>query len=520
MHNIHIIDIAIIILYFVVCIAVGLYKYKSVTTLKEYTLGGRNFPNLVIVTTLFSTEIGSASTMGLAEKIYTLGVFFLVPILVMPIAIWSITALVYGKNIDQFTGCISVSDIMNKLYGKVGRWVTNIAAVPMSIMVVTMQSTALGYLCHYFFSIPVSSSVILSTLILALYSAFGGIRAVAYTDVFQFCVLMLAIPSACFIVYGMESGGGIMHWHRVWDQLPQDMLEFNIDRNNIALFLSLILFSCIPQTEGTFIQRFLLTRNSKQLMQCIKAVIPLNIFFIISVCLIGFLVKAKAPDIDPNTAFVYFIANYLIIGIKGLVIAGLLAVIMSTADSWLNTTSVLITHDIIRKLISLNDRQSLAVARCSTFTMAVLAIILSIYEIGILELEWIGGNFWMPIIVIPLSAGFLKFRTNSKSFVASVVLAITFTCVSGYIVGDFATISLICGMIGSAVGLFGMHHWQKGQGMDPAAKHKAQAAIEEKEQSKIGYANSAEQIEEWYQESSDRNKKIEALLDNLSKDRC
>ena len=97
-------------------------------------------------------------------------------------------------------------------------------------------------------------------------------------------------------------------------------------------------------------QRFLLSRSTKQLVNCIKVVVGLDIFFVITISLIGFLVRVKAPNIDPSTSLLHFIANYLCIGVKGLVIAGLLAVTMSTADSWLNTTSILIAHDIIKKL--------------------------------------------------------------------------------------------------------------------------------------------------------------------------
>lgn len=60
-----------------------------------------------------------------------------------------------------------------------------------------------------------------------------------------------------------------------------------------------------------------------------------------------------------------------------------------------------------------------------------------------------------------------------------------------------------------------MRHWR--QGIDPTAKHKARAAVEEK---KMGYANSAEQIEEWYKDNSARNKKIESLVSNLSNFWC
>ncbi|MDJ1257043.1 MAG: hypothetical protein MRQ07_00055 [Candidatus Midichloria sp.] len=130
------------------------------------------------------------------------------------------------------------------------------------------------------------------------------------------------------------------------------------------------------------------------------------------------------------------------IGIKGVVIAGLLAVIMSTADSWLNTTSVLCSHDIVGKLIPLTEKQALIIARLSTSIIAILAIILSLWERGVMELEWLSSNFWMPIMVVPLAAGFLGFWTNSMSFYSfSDISYIIFTCITGYIVGDFATIS-------------------------------------------------------------------------------
>lgn len=90
---------------------------------------------------------------------------------------------------------------MAKLYGKVGRLVTNIASVFISIGIVTIQAAAMGHLANYFFGIGYNQSVIIAVLILALYSSLGGIRAVAFTDVFQFAVIMVAIPIACSFAY-------------------------------------------------------------------------------------------------------------------------------------------------------------------------------------------------------------------------------------------------------------------------------------------------------------------------------
>ncbi|MHC0448493.1 MAG: sodium:solute symporter family transporter, partial [Candidatus Lariskella arthropodorum] len=180
----------------------------------------------------------------------------------------------------------------------------------------------------------------------------------------------------------------------------------------------------------------------------------------IIICIVGLILKIKEPDIDHNIVFIHFIMEHITVGFKGLIIAGLLAVIMSTAASWLNTTSVLLVHDIISKVIPLTEKQALFTARASTFLLCILTIAFIRTEHGIVELMWLIENFWSPTLAIPLLVGFLKFRTNSKSFIAAVAIAILSTAISGYTVGGLGTISLMCGMTGSAVGLFGMHYWQ------------------------------------------------------------
>ncbi|MDJ1257527.1 MAG: hypothetical protein MRQ07_02585 [Candidatus Midichloria sp.] len=96
---------------------------------------------------------------------------------------------------------------------------------------------------------------------------------------------------------------------------------------------------------------------------------------------------------------------------------------MSTSDSWLNTTSALITHDIIKKLVPLTKKQALFIARLSTCLISNIAIFFSLTGKGVKELDWLAGNFWCPLILLPMIAGFLRFRTNPKSFIASVVFA-------------------------------------------------------------------------------------------------
>lgn len=129
-----------------------------------------------------------------------------------------------------------------------------------------------------------------------------------------------------------------------------------------------------------------------------------------------------------------------------MVIAGLLAVVMSAADSWLNNASSLCPYEVVNKFVILTNSQALLVARMCTAIIAVLAVCLSFFEKGIMELNWIAGNLWSSLIMVPLVAGFLKFRTNSQSFIVGIIVSIIFTCISGYVVNALATISLMWGV--------------------------------------------------------------------------
>lgn len=88
--------------------------------------------------------------MGCIEKVYILGVFFVVTQIFCPLS-WILASKIYGENISQFRGCLSLSDIMRQLYGSVGRHIANITSILISTVVLAMQAIAMGNIIDYFF---------------------------------------------------------------------------------------------------------------------------------------------------------------------------------------------------------------------------------------------------------------------------------------------------------------------------------------------------------------------------------
>ncbi|MFV9927322.1 MAG: hypothetical protein AB8V45_02405 [Candidatus Midichloria sp.] len=131
------------------------------------------------------------------------------------------------------------------------------------------------------------------------------------------------------------------------------MHKFSLNSDNILLFIGLFLYHLLPRIGGVYIQKFLLSRNSWQLVSCLQKIAIIHFFLTIVICLMGIIIKIKEQNLDHPTAFIYFIDNHLAAGAKGLIIAGLLAVVMSTADSWLNNASALYAHEIVNKFVIL-----------------------------------------------------------------------------------------------------------------------------------------------------------------------
>ncbi|MDZ5761712.1 Solute carrier and signal transduction histidine kinase domain protein [Candidatus Cyrtobacter comes] len=460
--GLHAVDIIILVLFLGFCLYMGLKNSSGIRNITDYAVGSRNFHDVVLISTIMGTAISASATTGTVEKIYTHGILFAISRMFLPLT-WWVTMKLYAPRIDKFRGCISVSDMMAKTYGEVGRWVTNVAAILLAVSAVAVQATAFGYTLSYIMGVNFQIGMIAGIIIITLYSAAGGVKSVAFTDVFQVCVFLVAIPAACASAYN-DLGG----YQNVLDSIPEELLTITFTKENMIFFVSAVLYSIMPLGEGAYFQRFLMAKNVAQLVRVFKVLTIITTPFIFLLCLTGFLVKARVPDIDPSYAFTYFVANFLTIGVKGIVVAGIMAVIMSTADSWLNTASVLCAHDIAKRLylkffnIEIDGKKELRIARISLVVISAIACIISLSEKSVMSLAWMADNFWQPIVLIPITAGFLGFGTNTRSFIFSVIFAIIFNVFGIYVEGgELGLFSLMMGLLGSFVGLVGMHYFQK-----------------------------------------------------------
>jgi SSS family solute:Na+ symporter len=121
------------------------------------------------------------------------------------------------------------------------------------------------------------------------------------------------------------------------------------------------------------------------------------------------------------------IQQVLPVGIRGFVVAGIISVVMSSADSFLNSASVAFTNDIVApfKKEKIQGKDGLFTARMATLITGSLAMLFAIKIKSILDILIYAYNFWAPIIMIPLAATLLGVRATTRTFLAGAIAGIS-----------------------------------------------------------------------------------------------
>src|SRR5688572_2055429 len=110
-------DCLLVVSYLILCLVIGVRKFTKIKNIREYALGIGDISTVALVATIYATYLGAGASISMLERISAIGMLFAVTVLLRPIIMWPIYSFVFGRNIEQFRGCITPGDIMNRLYG-------------------------------------------------------------------------------------------------------------------------------------------------------------------------------------------------------------------------------------------------------------------------------------------------------------------------------------------------------------------------------------------------------------------
>ncbi len=438
-------DQGIVAIYLVAILLLGLWSGRRIESMQQFAVAGRNFTSLAIFATLSASFIGGGFSIGNAEKVYLFGITNIA-------ALWgfSLKEIMVGTFIaprmGRFSDVISVGDIMKHDYGTAGKIITGIFSFLLCTGIVGAQVGGIGIVFHAFTGMPHTLGILIGCGIVIAYTSFGGMRAIVFTDIVQFLVLAVAMPVALWL--GVRQAGG---WAVVKAAVPLSHWQIPGDTMTTVAFLSLFATFLLGETlVPPYVQRLYIGRNASHTARGTLLSGIFSIPFFAVTGLIGMVALVLKPDLDANLALPFVIREVLPAGVRGFAIAGVISIVMSSADSFLNAASIALTHDIAKPLLGdrISRRQELVLAKLTTLAVGLLSVILAIRIRSVLDILIFAYNFWAPVILIPLTATLLGVRSNIWCFLASAVAGIAGTLAWN------ATLMQTTGIDGLIIGVF------------------------------------------------------------------
>lgn len=412
----HILDVSIIIAFLVAILYIGLVSGKKIKTFDNYTIGNRKFSDFAICCTVAATVIGGSSTMGNVGMVYNVGIIqFLAQF--GGLMAYFVVGTFLARRFSKYYGCHSLGDIFYKGYGTFGKVIAGIAGCFYEILLVSLQFTAMGTAISVLTGFSYIISLLISAGIILIYTGRGGIRAVTFTDVLQLIVLIVAFPILLISVLG-DIGG----LHALMERLPKSHLT--IMNEHLPRYLFFMIF-IVPTLAPHHIQRLLMMRNGNQGVKAYRNVTAICLFLAIVVVFLGLSAKVLLPDLEQyDDALLTLIINYLPTGIFGIAVIGILAVLMSTADSYLNIGSIMLVNDLMvpyfnYKKRDFSDAEKLKWARRFSLFIGLGAIIFASLRIGIFELGILIEGFWFSAMLVPLYFLVFNMKLPIKHFILS-----------------------------------------------------------------------------------------------------
>jgi len=421
-------DLVVVALSLLIVVAVGFVtSRKGSETSEGYFLAGRTLPWWMIGLSFVATSVSSEQMVGTVGVTYTSG---------MGIANWEWFALAYIPLMVFFLPVLLKNRIttvpeyfrqrFGPLCGDIYSWVMLVAYVFLfTVAVLYSGSLALSEITGWNFYLI----LILTVVLVGGYTVIGGMTSVIWTTALQ-CVLLLGGGTVLFFIALGHIPGG---WEAMEAANPERFHLYQPPDHEAAPFLGLIMGSfgvfLFYQVGNQFmIQRILAARSTWDGILGLIFSGFINFLRPLTTCFLGLVVyhwvheMNMAPELEnPDTAFPFALKAFAPEwGLRGVILAGFIAAVMSTLSSLINSTATIFAFDVYKKKIrpDATDREVVTAAKIAALSSVLIsaAVAPSVFYLGgIFTFFQTGVTYLASPFIATFIMGLMWKRTNYKA---------------------------------------------------------------------------------------------------------
>lgn len=427
---------------------------KRVSGPEDFALAGRRLTAPVLFATMAASLLGGGSGVGTAGETFSSGYVYMLAAFSLPLQTLLVGYFV-APRLNSYRSAQTVGDVMGHHYGSAVRLLSGVLSVCLCAGVLGGQVLAVGVIFNSLLGVSVTAGILLGMGVVLVYSTVGGMWAVVQTDVLQFVLLAIFIPVTLVVAVNEIGGAAVLV-----ESVPSAHLTVSGDWS-LALFASTFVAILLGETLAPpYTQRAFTTPNPQGARRAFVAsgLFAFGFFFLTAT--VGLVALVEFPDISPDAAMSTVVSDVLPAGIRGLILVALVAVIMSTCDSFLNSTAVVFVRDIYEPFIhpGVSAATSLTVQRLATLVVGAAAIAFALSATSIIDLFLNIYSLWAPTIVLPLVLAVVWGFSSKPAALAAIVGGAATTAVWTWVLDEpFGFTGLPAGVVANLLAFFGVY---------------------------------------------------------------
>ena len=410
--------------YLLVMMAIGVFYYKKTKSTEDYFLGGRSLNGWVAALSAQASDMSGWLLMGLPGAIYAFGtgeIWIAVGLAIGTVLNWVFVASRLRRYTIRAGNSLTLPAFFENRF-RDGSRVLRVAS-SLFIMIFFLVYTASAFssgakLFSVVFGMDYIVSLAIGAFVILVYTFLGGFLAVCWTDFVQGFLMLISLMIVP--IFAVAFMGGFGETKEILDALGTNFLNPFYDNGQPLTFIGII--SQLAWALGYFgmphiLVRFMAIRDETEVRKSRKIAIVWLVISLTAACVIGAIgcaFFADAPLDNAENVFIEMIGkiftdNLGIPFVGGLLLCGVLAAIMSTADSQLLVTSSAISEDVYKGVFFKNasEKSMLLVSRITTLVVSVIAFLIALDPnssiMGLVSNAWAGfGATFGPVVLLSL----------------------------------------------------------------------------------------------------------------------
>jgi SSS family transporter len=470
-----IVDMVVIGLYFLILAWMGYFFSKRQKSTEDYFKGGGRIPWWAAGLSIFGTALSAITFMAVPSKTFAtdwsyfmlnMTIFLVAPIIVF----WFIP---FYRKLNVTTAYEFLETRFNLTIRLLGSLSFILFQIGRMGVVMFLPSIALNVVT----GIDIFVCIALMGVVSMIYTIYGGIEAVIWTDVVQVIVLLGgAILSLVLMINSIEGGvSAVIEIAKTNDKFNIFDLDWSLKRPTVWVMLLGGIFANITTygTDQTMVQRYLTTKTEKGAKKSIwtNAILTIPatlIFFFVGTVLFAFF-KSYPNELNPtfvnnDAIFPWYIVSQLPQGVSGLLIAAIFAAAMSSLSSSMNSAATSYATDIHFRFGWTKKTDELKLARRATLIIGVVGTLFA-FIMATMDVKSLWDEFQKVLGLVIGSLGgvfllgiFTK-RANSTGVLIGIVVSITVQVFVGitepvHLLVYSATGVISCFLVGYVASLF------------------------------------------------------------------